>query len=116
MKILTKAIEKQLLKNHEIQMKAQENDSYVDLKPVVKIFNPAGGQTWLLTEMAPDGTCFGLCDLGLGCPELGYVLIWDLLAIRNRFGGKLERDMYFTADKTIREYADEAMAKGYIDV
>jgi hypothetical protein len=30
--------------------------------PVVKFFNPAGSQTWLATELAPDGdTLFGLC-------------------------------------------------------
>ena len=42
--------------------------------PVVKLFNPMGPATWLLCELDADGdTLFGLCDLGVGEPELGYV-------------------------------------------
>jgi len=48
--------------------------------PVVKLFDPAGAATWLFTEMMPDGdTLFGLCDLGFGCPELGYVRFAEAL-------------------------------------
>ena len=45
-----------------------------DFVPVVKLFTPDPGAIWLLTELDPDDadTAFGLCDLGLGCPELGY--------------------------------------------
>jgi hypothetical protein len=43
-----------------------------DHRPVVKIFNPTGGQTWLISEMDADGdTMFGLADLGMGEPEMG---------------------------------------------
>lgn len=40
--------------------------------PVVKLFTPDAGATWLLTELDPDDhdIAFGLCDLGLGYPEL----------------------------------------------
>ena len=42
--------------------------------PVVKFFG-GGACTWLITEMdsADDDTLFGLCDLGMGYPELGTV-------------------------------------------
>ena len=46
--------------------------------PVVKLFNPVGGGTWLLSEMDEQGIAFGLCDLGMGEPELGYVAIQEL--------------------------------------
>jgi hypothetical protein len=38
------------------------------------------GATKLLTEIDPgdDDTAFGLCDLGLGCPEVGYVSLSEL--------------------------------------
>ena len=38
-------------------------------------FTPDAGATWLLTEIDPDDHdhAFGLCDLGQGFPELGYV-------------------------------------------
>jgi hypothetical protein len=39
-----------------------------DPPPVVKLFTPDAGATWLLTELDPDDPdiAFGLCDLGLG--------------------------------------------------
>lgn len=50
---------------------------------------------------------FGLCDLGLGWPELGHV---DL----TKLGLPIERDLHFEADKTISAYADEAREHGRI--
>ncbi len=44
-----------------------ENPDF-DPAPVVKLFTPDAGATWLLTEIDPDDHdhAFGLCDLGLG--------------------------------------------------
>ena len=107
MKLLTKAIEAQLRK--------QAGKKADDAKPVFKLFNPTGAATWLFSELAEDGdTLFGLCDLGQGCPELGYASLKELSAIRVRFGLKLERDMYFTADKSLAAYAKEASNTGRI--
>lgn len=84
-------------------------------KPVVKLFMPGGSATWLITEMADDGdTLFGLCDLGHGSPELGYVSLSELESVRGRFGLKVERDAHFNTKKTIAEYANEARALGFI--
>jgi hypothetical protein len=54
------------------------------LESVVKIFTPDGKSTWLLTELDSNGEnlAFGLCDLGLGEPELGYVSLHELAAAR----------------------------------
>ena len=50
-----------------------------DHVPVVKLFNPCGAAVWLITEMMDDGdTLFGLCDLGFGSPELGYVSLAEI--------------------------------------
>ena len=57
---------------------------------------------------------FGLCDLGLGCAELGSVLLSELAAYRGRFGLGIERDIRFKADKTLSAYADEAYKTGRI--
>ncbi|AWI86976.1 hypothetical protein C0214_00505 [Methylobacterium sp. DM1] len=41
---------------------------------MLKLFNPLGPATWLICELDADGdTLYGLCDLGFGEPELGYV-------------------------------------------
>jgi Protein of unknown function (DUF2958) len=64
--------------------------------------------TWLLKELDSDGLLFGLCDLGLGCPELGYVALAELTAVRGKLGLPVERDRHFEADKSISAYAEEA--------
>ena len=53
---------------------------------------------------------FGLCDLGVGFPELGYVSLAELERLRGIMGLKVERDLYFTPTKSITAYADEARA------
>jgi hypothetical protein len=88
----------------------------IDHRPVVKIFDPGGSATWLLTEVSPADPkiAFALCDLGHGCPELGYVDISELAAVKTRLGLRLEIDRHFRATKTISEYAAEARRKGRI--
>ena len=84
--------------------------------PVVKLFTPDAGATWLLTEIDPDDHdhAFGLCDLGLGFPELGYVSLAELTAVRGRPGLPVERDLHFKATQPISEYAREARLSGRI--
>ncbi|CCQ74243.1 Conserved protein of unknown function [Magnetospira sp. QH-2] len=88
-----------------------------DFWPVVKLFNPCGGGTWLLTELDPEepDIAFGLCDLGFGCPELGSVRLSELAELK-LMGGALgiERDRHFTAKKSLSAYADEARELGRI--
>lgn len=88
----------------------------MDLTPVVKVFSPDAGATWLLTEIDPDNPdmAFGLADLGLGCPELGYVSLRELAAVRGRMGLSLEVDRYFRPDRPLSAYAAAARAAGRI--
>jgi hypothetical protein len=82
-----------------------------DHVPVVKYFTPDGGATWLLTELDPENPdlAFGLCDLGMGFPELGSVLISEIETVPGKLGMKVERDEWFDPKgKTISQYADEA--------
>ncbi len=65
--------------------------------PVVKLFTPDANCTWLLTVLDPQGdNAFGLCDLGMGFPELGAVSIRELEALRGPLGLPIERDLYWT--------------------
>lgn len=84
--------------------------------PVVKLFTPDAGATWLLTECDPDepDRLFGLCDLGLDCPEIGYVSLTEIMSIRGPLGLPVERDLYFVARKSLTAYAEEARIKGRI--
>lgn len=104
----------ELLANGCLTVRGKEADH----RPVVKIFDPSGAATWLLTEIDPASPhiAFGLCDLGMGCPELGYVDVSELAAVRNRFGLRLEIDRHFRATQSLSEYASEARRHGRIVV
>ncbi|VVE57921.1 transposase [Pandoraea iniqua] len=92
-----------------------ENPDF-DPAPVVKLFTPDAGATWLLTEIDPDDRdhAFGLCDLGLGMPELGWVSLRELVAVRGRLGLPIERDLHFRAEKRLSVYARNARLAGRI--
>lgn len=115
--LLTKSIRGQLVANHLTQKASSESQNEPDFIPVVKLFTPDAAATWLLTELDPSTEIlFGLCDLGIGFPELGYVSLAELKSIRGALGLPVERDRYFTADKTLSAYASEASEKGRIIV
>ncbi|MGJ7504053.1 DUF2958 domain-containing protein [Variovorax sp. ZT5P49] len=90
-----------------------ENPNF-DPLPVVKLFTPNAGATWLLTELDSEEIAFGLCDLGQGFPELGYVSLAELEGLRGRWGLPIERDLHFVADKPLSGYAREARLAGRI--
>ncbi|MGI2228937.1 DUF2958 domain-containing protein [Burkholderia vietnamiensis] len=87
-----------------------------DPAPVVKLFTPDAGATWLLSEIDPDDHdhAFGLCDLGLGTPELGWVSMLELATVRGRLGLPIERDLHFRAEKRLSAYAREARLAGQV--
>lgn len=62
---------------------------------VAKFFTPDSQFTWYATEFDGKDTFFGLCDLGMGCPELGYFCLSELLTIRGSLGLPVERDRWF---------------------
>ena len=116
MKLLTKVLTAKLIKNFEENQKTINVDgSTTDFKPVVKFFNPCGAATWLITELDPDTNIMvGLCDLGMGFTELGDVSLDELRSVRLSFGLGIERDLHFTADKTLSQYAADARREGSI--
>jgi hypothetical protein len=101
MKLLTKEQRERLLKNgaaNAARLTEPDNEEEThDFHPVVKLFCPWGGGTWLLTELDPEepDIALGLCDLGVGCPELGTVRLSELEAIRGPAGLRIERDRFF---------------------
>jgi len=116
MTLITQSQLAQLLANGKAQRTAIDNDQGAnDFRPVVKLFTPDAQCTWLLTELDPDHElAFGLCDLGLGYPELGYVSLAELRTVRGKLGLPVERDEHFDADKPLSAYADEARQHGGI--
>ena len=107
MKLITQEIRKKLLANHGHDGSAQ---------PVLKLFAPWGAATWLISEMDPEDEnyLYGLCDLGMGSPEVGSVYLPELKKAEGPFGLKIERDLHWTPEKTLNEYVDEAVDAGRI--
>jgi hypothetical protein len=103
----------QLLDNGAAKARGEQRDPL----PVVKLFTPDAHATWLLTELNPDDndTAFGLCDLGVGMPELGYVRLSDLQRIVGPLNLRVERDLYFTPRRRLSEYAERARTDGSIN-
>jgi hypothetical protein len=93
-----------------------EDGNTIDFHPVVKLFTPDAGCTWLLSEIDPENPdiAFGLCDLGMGCPELGSVSLSEIAALRGKFGLPVERDLNFKAAKSLTAYANESRLLGRI--
>ena len=88
----------------------------IDFEPVVKLFMPVAGATWLLTELDPENPdiAYSLCDLGLGFPEPGSVSITEIENVRGPMGLPVERDLHCAAKQTLSEYAKAACVAGRI--
>jgi hypothetical protein len=111
--LLTPALKARLIANWE---KNIPSNGEIDHMPVIKCFTPDAQATWLFTELDPsDGdTLFGLCDMGLGLPELSYCSLEELETVTGPFGLHVERDLHWEADKTLLEYAAIARQEGRI--
>jgi hypothetical protein len=107
MKLYTSAQLDQLIANGR---KSRECDGDFDPIPVVKWFTPFGGATWLITEIDPDNRllAFGLADLGLRFPEVGFVSVSEIEGLKGPGGLGVERDLHFKAQHPLSVYAEIA--------
>ena len=110
------------------QLRRNGRKSASSAPPVLKIFSPVGAATWLIHSQEPGepDILFGLCDLGMGFPELGSVSLQELrelevparLVINGRdevtFRMKLERDLHFRPRHSLEVYAEAALEAGQI--
>jgi hypothetical protein len=113
MGLITDEQRQQLLINGKVAAEGKRGDP----TPVVKLFTPDAHATWLLTELDPeDGdTAYGLCDVGLGAPELAQVKLSDLGAMRGPNKLPVLRDLHFKPTRRLSEYAAQARADGSIN-
>ena len=81
-----------------------------DPVPVMRLHGQLGPAEWLITERStnePD-ILFGLCDLGMGFPEIGYVSLSELKSVAIAGAFKIVREVGFTATFPISVYAQAA--------
>lgn len=95
---------------------ARADGQATDPLPVVRLFTPDAHATWLLASLDPtDGdTAYGLIDLGLSMPELGYVKLSGLASIVGPLKQPVMRDVYFQATRKLSDYVRLAQANGSI--
>lgn len=112
MKLLTNPQLEQMLANG----KKAEADPAFDPHPVVKLFTPDANCTWLLAWLDAEDTdiAFGLCDLGMGFPELGSVRMSELETTKGLLGLPVERDRHWTATRPLSAYASAACVAQHI--
>ena len=93
MKLLTDAIKKALP-----PLYSSEDTPLEEKQVVVRFFNPLGSESWEIYEGSyQEGMdtwlFFGMCDLAMGSPELGYVMLSELENLEVGFGLGIERDI-----------------------
>ncbi len=110
--LFTQAIRQKLLANGARSAAGED----IDPVPQVKLFTPDANATWLLTEIDPDNPdiAFGLCDLGLGCPELGSVSLREIEHLRGPLGLPVERDQHYGETRRLSEIAKLARRAGRV--
>jgi hypothetical protein len=107
---------KLITKENRLALLANWKNEGPDHEPVIKLFCPWGAATWLLTEMKSqdEDILFGLCDLGMGSPELGYVSRAELEALKGPGSLEIERDRHFRPAATLGVYTEAARISGSI--
>lgn len=94
---------------------ARARGEVIDPHPVVKLYTLDAGAVWLLTDLDVGGDrAYGLCDAGLGAPELGHVSLAALEAMRGPRGMRVVADPQFRARQSLSAYAAEALRDGSI--
>lgn len=97
-----------MMQHHEVR------GELFDPHPIVKIFVPGAGATWLLAAVDPTahGMAFGLADLGF--TEMGFVSLDELEEMRATGEVPIEQDRGFRAVKPLSAYAQDARRAGRI--
>lgn len=102
-----------LTRNWDLREDACRAGRPFDPTPVVKVFTPDAGGTWLIAAMNREGTlAYGLADLGLGFVEAGDIDLRELRALRGRLGLPVEIDRWFQPNRVLSEYQAEGRRHG----
>lgn len=82
-----------------------------DFRPLVRLHSPGRAYSWLLSRIDPVSPliAYGVSDFDLYDPHIGYMDISAFADYEASYGLPIVRCPHFTADKTIREYAADAL-------
>lgn len=110
--LITETEREQLLVNGRVRAAGHT----IDPHPVVRLFTPDAHATWLLAALDPadEDTAYGLCDVGIGMPALGFVKLSELASIVGPLKRPVMRDLHFLATRTLAQYTQLAQRNGSI--
>ena len=113
MKLFTKEQNEKLLANGRRSLDNADFDPW----PVVKLFTPDAGCTWLVTEIDPEepNRLWVLADLGIGFCEYGTIWLSELLELRGCLGLPVERDRHWTPQGPISAYIRASGGERLVD-
>lgn len=112
-KLMTAEQMRRLKRQWTEREQARKAGAVYNPRPVVKLFGPDTAATWLLAALSPDDRIgWAVVDLGLGFVEIGEVDMAELKAARGRLGLPIERDRWFTADRSVDAYRVAGAAAG----
>lgn len=106
----------QLLANGLISREHQQRDAHFNPAPIVKLYLPGSDAVWLISELDPEAPTigFGLADLGVGFPELGFVDLQEIHEVCAKRRVFIAQDWDFRPTKSVGEYARDARRAGRI--
>jgi len=112
MAFLTLEQRRQMLANGEARARGEDTDPY----PVLKLYTPDAGASWVLTALDADGDlAYGLIDVGTGFPELGMVSLKMLAGIKGPKGRPVAVEPGYKARKTLSAYVADAQRDGAVN-
>ena len=111
MPFLTDEQRREMLANGVARARGEDIDPY----PVLKLYTPDAGASWVLAALDADGdTAYGLIDVGTGFPELGAVSLSMLAGINGPKGLPVAIEPQYKARKTLSVYAADAQRDGMV--
>ena len=111
MPFLTDEQRREMLANGVARARGEDIDPY----PVLKLYTPDAGASWVLAALDADGdTAYGLIDVGTGFPELGTVSLSMLAGIKGPKGLPVAVEPQYKARKTLSVYVADAQRDGMV--